>query len=1084
MARGTLVISCGGAGKGVLNFVKQALRDRYGSVQAAGTVLLAIDGPPPEADGVYKLADGSSLSSNAADGEFYGLTQNPQVIFDAIDLKSPCSEDAFPFVAQRIPQADAHEIRNKVPGMAPASGMGGCRPVGHANLCMEAPQLQGAISSALARVRPLVPQGDSTPDGQHVNQTNIFLVGCQFGGTGAGQLVDVAQVIRSQMQANERLILVLILPDAFDSVLRPKSPTRGYADAKAYCGLREFVRMRRSLGVMDTIEYSPGVVTPYSHLFDLCFLVDGKSGALDLSTRKPMVGVLPAVGDAVTSMILDGVYTSTQLIDWTSRSTVVKHYSTVGSHTWVFPAERLIKDQALQFAETVYQHILQEGDAARLAAQRTDSLMNSTLFTQLALDLSHYRELPTAPDQWRALRPRLTVPITAPEWPQSPGHECLSLPVEVKTSGAFWGPSNADVKEDTDEQLLRYLGQPTDAYETTVHGWLNNNSSIVQRVFVDELLRLIRDLFYERQQDGSFTPRPLSQHPNTIVEAAHFLESTSQMLSGIQAAFTRDLQEKGMVPDPERPGQAIAISTLARRRVDKIGAQMGSGRDRGLQQEYIAASQVYLEARLWELLMDGAKRLAGDLIELVKVSWGWVGDAASGWQTYLRDVCLKAVQAERTKLRSVAAEEDRIACRTTYPRAGSIAERELFRQIVSQLDLVPSALQLLSWELTDVQPTGDPKRDLEGCQLLLRSGIIPPSETNHQMVVTRDLIQGDTRKVQLSTHSPEHIRAYGAQHIRPHISQLSIWDGLYVSYRHGWLRKRGAQDDAQLRHEFIQKSVQWLRDQSGVLLRNAQGADQPVFCFSNFISDDTEVGQFAAAFEQELQASMGGVHRLPELKRELRVLNFQHGLDFTAWSYLDSARQNYEAHNTAKELPPVHIYCNERYAYEIEGTIATKIKFAQRAPLSPKVTCLMTDPAALETFLLGYAADLFDRLDDPQYPNTFPYLGIEQPRRISLGRRTHWDEVLRRYLAKAGQSAQDARTVRETIDQRLKNKMITLKTADEQKQFFTDLLARAGAPDLFATDSATSDANTPWDEWRDVLAAVVHGRAQMYGIAL
>jgi len=1079
MAKGNLVISCGGAGKGVLNFIKNSLVQKYGSAENAGTVFLAIDGPPPERDAWYLCPDGSSLSSGSAKNEFFGLSKGPGPLIKAISKGMSIKDPAMDYVAAAFSKEEAGKLIKLVPDMNPAAGMGGCRPVGHANFLMEAIDLHAMINQALVAVRPMV-QNITDAAGKNIKQLNIFLVGCQFGGTGAGQLLDMAPLIRSLMQEGEKLILVLTLPDAFESVLGGNNDMRRYADAKGCSGLRETARMRKSLGVVDNIEFAHNVVAPYTHLFDLCFLVDGKSANFNLATVKPTEGIVPAVADLITSIIEDDKFTSTKFVDWVSGPLGRKNYSAIGSHIWHFPADRLISDYALQFTQSVYQKILLAGNAQELANKRAQTLLNATLFTQLAIDIGQHRELPTSPAEWRALRPRLTLTYNPPQWPQSLEQEVLYLPQEIKTR-IFLGPSNAEVKQNTDEALLRYLGKPGDSYETTVHGWLNVNSLLVREAFSKELIRLICDLFYEQDTQKAYKPRSLSQQPNTIVEALHFLQNVMTMIGNLVAVFEHDTREKGQVPDPENPGERVAISTLARRQVDVIGAQMGSGKEKTLQDQYIQASQTYLEARVWDTIMDGGKLLAKELLEMTKISWGWVGDDASGWVSYLKDVCLKSVDNARTELRSVATREDAIVSRTSYPRAGSKAERQLFEDTVQNLNLVDTALGNLSWELTEVQPTGDPKRDLEARQLVLCTAIEVPKGTEHQLVLARDVIQGKTREIQLSQHSPEAIRAFGVSQIAPRVRSLSIWHALNYVYRNGWMQRRnlGAIPTQQTLDLFVADRVQRLHLKSGCLFTNAGvAAAQLNFCFSHFITDDSEVGQLALAFQTALGHTFNETHEIDTMDKEIRVASFAHGVDYNDWAYFDTASKRYYDHEQEGALPTVHVYQNEKYSYLLERIIGAEIKYKSPSPLPPEITCLMNDPAKLETFILAFLARLFDKVDDPENPNSFPYIGISSPREIQLGETRLFDDVVKQYLARTGDSAINAATIRDEIEGRLKTKLGELTTVAAQTEFFQSLIDTALSADAFKLGISTPDTDIPWAVWRDVFIAVVLKRAR------
>ncbi len=1080
MARGNLIISVGGAGKGVLNYIKQTLVDRHGSVQASGTVLLSIDGPPPESDGDYLATGGFSLSSRQADQEFYGLKADPKPEFEALAAGNPAGCHS-PYLVRTVTRYEAQKLTRLVQNMSPKAGCGGCRPAAFGSFCLETTSLKTEISRAIETARHLAPWGDV--EGRRIQLFNVILVGCQFGGTGSGQLTSTAQLLRSLMRAEDRLILALFLPDAFEYVLRKDTDSRDYADAKGWCGLAELARLRKSLGIQDSIEYTSQTSASYGQLFDVCFLLDGRGTNVNQTQSVPRNSIVPAAADALTSLILDDLHSVTKYIDWANRSLVNKHYSALGSHTWVFPAKRLVAEYALRFTASLYQKMLDAANVEEEARQRARVLLNKTLITQMAIDASQNKGLPTHPTEWRALRPRMTVTVNPPQWPQSDSFDICRLEKEVRhCRHIFGGPNNSEVKQDTDQTVEAYLGKPDDQRELTVHGWLNVNASVVRTVLVDNLLLQFKDLFYRRDNTGVYQVRPLSEQANTITEARLFLAETMRTLGMLRDQFKTD-QEKGYIADPDVPGQRVLITTFARRAVDALSPQMGAGRDRGLQEQYIAASQVYLEARVWEELMTAGHRLAEDLLNLLEVSWGWVGDAASGWEAFLRDVCLKTVEGERTRLRTVAQEEDDIACRTNFPSAGGAAERALYEQTTGDMDLIDAALSRMSWELTEIAPTGDPRKDLEGRQLLLRTGMEVPPNTATQLVVGRDLLTNEKRELQVSQHSPEQLRSFAEAHVRPRIDELSLWDALYAVFRYEALPAGATPTDAAMQ-SFVSAKVQDLHMKSEVLFRNAgRAGDAVTYCFSRFVVEETPSGQLSTAFQRELEQTFGATHGLDQLRQELRVASFAHGLDHADWSYFDEAYRKYGDHEDASRLPTSQIYANEKYAFELETIIGQRIRRAVRRPLPPEISCLMNYPEDLETFVMAWLARLFDRIDDPKLPNSFPFVGITSPRQVDLGRPEHFDMVLREYLAR-GAGRIGAQEVRDEISRRLTAKMLDLKDQPTQELFYRGLIQEAQGNDPFWLKGATMDAGVPKDIWIEVFLAIVLRRADRYRIAL
>jgi hypothetical protein len=141
----------------------------------------------------------------------------------------------------------------------------------------------------------------------------------------------------------------------------------------------------------------------------------------------------------------------------------------------------------------------------------------------------------------------------------------------------------------------------------------------------------------------------------------------------------------------------------------------------------------------------------------------------------------------------------------------------------------------------------------------------------------------------------------------------------------------------------------------------------------------------------------------------------------------------------------------------------------------------MNDPDALESFLLAFADDLLDPIDDPNNPNSFPYVGVTQPRLIRLGGNGCLEAVVRQYLERTGPNAVDMGAARSEVSSRLRARLSKLTSPADRQTYFQGLMAKSRAPSLFGV---TQDPSTPWDQWRDVISAVVILRARAYGLTL
>ncbi|MGH8058908.1 MAG: tubulin-like doman-containing protein, partial [Candidatus Entotheonellia bacterium] len=193
MPRGTVVIGVGGSGRGVLNYLKRALEQEYGSPEEAGVVLYCIDGPESDQ---YVLPGGYQIDTSPQSREFYHLRDNPANAIEAIAKGQP-----FAYVDPWLTLEEARRVPTA--GIDPSAGFGGQRVPGRVTLFLEISRLQPALQNVITIARGLVPAG---------NRVTIVLVGSQSGGTGAGLLLDVAHLLHA-LKGNDWLIGVVLLPN-------------------------------------------------------------------------------------------------------------------------------------------------------------------------------------------------------------------------------------------------------------------------------------------------------------------------------------------------------------------------------------------------------------------------------------------------------------------------------------------------------------------------------------------------------------------------------------------------------------------------------------------------------------------------------------------------------------------------------------------------------------------------------------------------------------------------------------------------------------------------------------------------------
>jgi len=190
---------------------------------------------------------------------------------------------------------------------------------------------------------------------------NIFIVASIAGGTGSGMLIDIAhltKILAEKMNPAPKIILrgYVVLHNTFQSVINVN-----HIKPQAFAAVRELNRFMTMFGEKYPINYTddPNYLelhTIYeSKLFDSCFLMEVQGSLQD---KKPKHSVYPGIADGITMMLdpRSGDAFQQHYKNVNNRLALVQKrkkialYSSLGTFSFIFPAEEIIQSCSLRFA--------------------------------------------------------------------------------------------------------------------------------------------------------------------------------------------------------------------------------------------------------------------------------------------------------------------------------------------------------------------------------------------------------------------------------------------------------------------------------------------------------------------------------------------------------------------------------------------------------------------------------------------------------------------------------------------------------------------------------------------------------------
>ncbi|MBI3951221.1 MAG: hypothetical protein HY314_12290 [Acidobacteria bacterium] len=358
MANYFFIIGVGGAGRGVCNHLKYELEQAYGSLEAACTQVLVIDGPVQSDQ--CALPGGFEIDTNPNSPEFVQCraAASPEPQIRAVAGGNIQPDTATGYIARWLPKPEAAKIP---PPINPEAGFGGHRPAGHAYVYTDITRLRQSLELAYNRIKQL--QGADSQQGSRVIGV---IVGSQSGGTGAGMLWDITAMLREWTKAKlDSLYIIVPLANSYHT-LATSEARKLEMNAKNYAGLLNLVRfmaIRSSFPV--AFEYSAhDVFYTDANIVECPFLLDGDGVSCKLNDVVPSLGVIPATADWLLTIIKDDLAGTNHIaasdsINWPNYigTDPYQMFASFGTSSIRYPWKEVLQTFKSRFAWAIFEEM-------------------------------------------------------------------------------------------------------------------------------------------------------------------------------------------------------------------------------------------------------------------------------------------------------------------------------------------------------------------------------------------------------------------------------------------------------------------------------------------------------------------------------------------------------------------------------------------------------------------------------------------------------------------------------------------------------------------------------------------------------
>ncbi len=318
MTRPAVIIGLGGTGEWVVTLVKKDLLEIGNGKMPANVHLLAFD-LMPHGEAAVKGAGAAVAAQEPAEQQRAQVGQvKLRKDIEFIDLGGNIYELSQAIAAEERAAGPDRTLRHLASWFQAADYLNALPPA-EFDLCTGAGQVRQfgrmAVFEDLTHgnrelsTRIMRAMNDLQAEVRDTNvQLEVIIVASFAGGTGAGMLIDVANLARQYagkvMQHNYVIRGFIVLPDAFPW-------TSDHMKARAFAAWREldrFMLINKEEGLgLENILYNEELSVPVETWpFDGVYLAGGDRPHRSLQNMRPESGVFPSVAGAI-SAILDGV---------------------------------------------------------------------------------------------------------------------------------------------------------------------------------------------------------------------------------------------------------------------------------------------------------------------------------------------------------------------------------------------------------------------------------------------------------------------------------------------------------------------------------------------------------------------------------------------------------------------------------------------------------------------------------------------------------------------------------------------------------------------------------------------------------
>ncbi|MCL5808198.1 MAG: tubulin-like doman-containing protein [Deltaproteobacteria bacterium] len=359
-----LVIGVGGTGKYILTHLKRALIQANNHWLTKNTPLQSLDPEYGQAlpEGVHLLC--LDLDNRITEGDIaidYNQNLGTEFINFSTDLTAIKQEAEQGRDQDRWPWFEAEDAKKLTLPIGGEEGQGAGQQRQFSRLCL----LENLRPNA--RLHQIIEQHLTTFRNRRQAAPSIanyfIIVGSIAGGTGSGTLIDLAQILKHKIEtgrlSNSTVAGIAVLSEIFTDTFKDKQNQWKLVQANCMAAMRE---IRRFLVLKNSgypfAEYdhnwnpTPRVTDRQAPL-DVCYVVDGtRSRVQHLTNYPPQKTLFPAIADYLTNLCLQDRPFDPANTRNIIGNTVDGVFSALGCHSWIFPADDIIKDFSIQLTQS------------------------------------------------------------------------------------------------------------------------------------------------------------------------------------------------------------------------------------------------------------------------------------------------------------------------------------------------------------------------------------------------------------------------------------------------------------------------------------------------------------------------------------------------------------------------------------------------------------------------------------------------------------------------------------------------------------------------------------------------------------